>query len=284
MLECKEVPRYRVTSVEEIRRLFAKQEPFITEEQDNPDFQEFAKICTAEHIRELWANRDWRVQDFEQTVFDPFVPPVENTAVMPFDTFLERFENPIPGRQNYVNIWPTEGTPFAMDFFAKMREFGKKLPLTQPDGQDLKTLWLGGKGTITPLHYDTYARSHGTVRGEKLYIFFPPDRHHLKKLEAYPVRTTQGWWSRIGFGPLDPELFPQLEGTKPWRALCKPGDFVWLPPCWWHHVSIPESPTITISATHHDPHSKRYYYHWRMRTTRWLGRRQGVLRKVLATH
>ena len=278
MLEFRQTPRHRVTDVEGIRKLVAKQEPFIVEEKDNPDFRAFAERCTADRIREVWGDREWRVQDFVRERFDPRVAPVENTSLMPFSEFMDRFERSDSGHQSYVNIWPTEGTDFAEDFFAELRAFGKKLPLTAYDDQDLKTIWLGGAGTTTPLHYDTYARSHGTVSGMKRYVFFRPDAKHYRKLGTYSVRSTVGWWSNIGFGPIDDEAYPQLKGTEPWVADCYEGDFVWLPPCWWHYVTIPEGPTITISATHYDRHTYRYWYHWRIRLTRWIGRHEGLQR------
>ncbi len=285
MLDFIETPRFKSTGGEaQIRELFAKQKPFIIEEADNPLFQAFAERCTAQRFGEIWGDREWRVQNFKKGEFDPFVPPVANTSVMTFPEFLERYENPEEGWQTYLNIWPTPpATDFADPFFQELRALGKELEMTKYDGQDLKTFWMGGPGTITPLHHDTYARSHGTISGLKRYVFFPPDRKHLKKLKPYSVRSTQGWWSNIGFGPLDPEIHPQLKDTEPWLADCGPGDFVWLPPCWWHHVSIPSEPTITISATHHDPHTSRYYYHWRIRLTRWIGR-QRWLKPITTKH
>ena len=280
MLDFKPVPRHRVQDEVEVSRLMAAQEPFIIEEGDNPAFQRFAEQCSREHITELFGDREWRVQDFNRGPFDPTVSPVENTTLMPFSEFMKRIDQPDDGHQSYVNVWPSEGNGFALPFFEKMMALGRELPLTMIDNQELKTLWVGGAGTTSPLHYDTYARSHGTVSGMKQYIFFPPDVLHYRRLGTHSIRSACGWWSRIGFGPIDDTLYPQLAGLEPWIAQCRPGDFVWLPPCWWHHVSIPDEPTVTISATHHDRRTYRHWYHWRMRMTRWIGRHEGVKRLV----
>ena len=271
------VPRFKVSDTDEIRTLVQRQRPFVIEEGGNEAFQAFAEWCTAERIAALFGDRPWRVQDFDRGPFDPYVPPVERTSVMPFSQFMEKYEHPDEGHQNYVNVWPSEDAEFAAPLFEKMRALGRALPLTSFADQDLKTIWLGGAGTTSPLHYDTYARSHGTVYGMKQYIFWPPDSFHFKRLGGYSVRSACGWWSRIGFGPIDDEVFPELKGTQASIAQCRPGDFVWLPPCWWHHVSIPEGPTISISANHYDWHTYAYWYHWRMRATRWLGRRGRLL-------
>ena len=279
MLNATDAPRFNVRgNIDEVSRLIRTARPFIIEEGDNDAFREFAATVDLSRFAEVFGDRPWRVQSCKRGLFEPDIPFHLQTEEMPFTDFLGRMERPHETQQHYLNIWPGPNMDYAMPLFDQLRELGPKIALTSYKAQELRVFWLGGAGTITPLHYDTYARSHGVVHGEKLFMLFPPDFAHHRHLTPYPIRSNVGWYSRIGAGPLDPELFPKLAKTKPVRALCGPGDFLYLPPCWWHHVTITGEATISISATFYPKSAYLYWYHWRLRFSRWLARHQRLLR------
>ncbi len=278
MLQAQDAPRFDVDGdLAEVDRLVRAAQPFIIEEGARDAFRAFAESVTMDRFADVFGDRPWRVQSCKRGIFEPEIPFYEQTEEMPFTGFLDRMREPHETQQHYLNLWPGPNMDYAQPLFDELRALGPKIALTNYKNQELRVFWLGGAGTITPLHYDTYARSHGVVHGEKLFMLFPPDFRHLRLLQPYPVRSNTGWYSTVGAGPLDPALFPRLAKTRPVRALCGPGDFLYLPPCWWHHVSIPSKPTISVSATFYPKAAYFYYYHWRLRFSRWLARHPRLL-------
>ena len=283
MLETTEAPRFDVRGdLSQVDELVKAAQPFIIEEATNDAFQRFRERCTLERFASVFGDRVWTVQAAPRGRFHPEIPFAMQTERMPFPDFLEKMRHPDPDVQHYLNLWVTKDMEFTEPLFEELTALDSELSLIRYDSQELKVFWMGGAGTITSLHHDTYARSHGVVHGEKLFVLFPPDLRHYLKLRPYSVWSPVGNFSKIGAGPLDQERFPQLRGTRGVRALCGPGDFLYLPPCWWHHVSIPSEPTISISATYYPRSAYYYWYHWRMRFTRWFGAQERLLKRARA--
>ena len=269
--------------IAKLKELFKSDRPFIVEEADHDVFQRVTAGFKLDRFREVFGDRSWTVQRSKRGVFEPETPFCDQTETLPVPEFLEKVENPDEEYQHYLNVWPSPAFDFANDMFRELDELGPELAMTRFGSQELRVFWIGGKGTITPLHYDTYARSHGVVEGEKLFILFPPDLKHFRALQPYSMWSPVGWHSKIAAGPIDPKHHPSLAGTNPVRALCKPGDFLYLPPCWWHHVSIPHRTTISISATFYPRRSYLYWYHWRMRISRRFAGQDRLLKKLNRT-
>jgi hypothetical protein len=91
------------------------------------------------------------------------------------------------------------------------------------------SLWLGPKGTVTPLHHDTTNILLTQIHGRKQFLLAAP--HELSMLRA----------ARGVYVDLDPES-PDLD-RHPWwrdiavhRVVLQPGESLFLPAGWWHHV------------------------------------------------
>ena len=283
MLEATEAPRVDTHGrVDEIRRLVRSGRPFVVREAESPTFRRMASSMDLQRFRSLFGDRPWRVQRSERGRLDPTTPFAAQTEEMPFSAFLDKIEHPDERIQHYVNFGFGPQLEFARELFDELAELGAELPLARYKNQRFDAFWLGGAGTITPLHFDRYARWHGILQGRKVFHLFPPDlRHHLN-LEPYPLRSPIGWYSRVGAGPLDPSVFPKLKKTRPVRATVRPGDFLYLPPCWWHHVTIPDEPTISLSATFRPWITYLYWYHWRIRLARRLGGQEKFFWEIYA--
>lgn len=95
------------------------------------------------------------------------------------------------------------------------------------------SLWMGPAGTITRLHHDFVSLLACHVRGRKRWRLVPPTERALLDRVARSHTT------------LDPELDP-LEGVLVKDFVVEPGEALFVPVGWWHHVRALE-PSITVS-------------------------------------
>lgn len=97
-------------------------------------------------------------------------------------------------------------------------------------------LWFGGKGCISPLHFDTSHNFLAQIYGrKKLTLYSPGDRKYLY--------STENNLSQIDMD--EPEAFPLFQHAHPHLIVLEPGDVLYLPFYWWHLV---ESLDMSISV------------------------------------
>lgn len=94
--------------------------------------------------------------------------------------------------------------------------------------------WLGGAGTVAPLHYDPVHNVYAQVYGCKRMLLFSPD--DLAGLDPNPITSEYPHVSRVD--PEDPDLLrsPAFAAFRPWEVDLDPGDLLILPAFSWHHV------------------------------------------------
>ncbi len=99
-------------------------------------------------------------------------------------------------------------------------------------------LWLGNS-LITQTHFDMADNIAVHVAGEKVFTLFPPDQ--IGNLYPGPIDVTLAGVP-ISMVPLDNpdfERFPRFRQALDvaQEARLEPGDALYLPALWWHHVS-----------------------------------------------
>jgi ribosomal protein L16 Arg81 hydroxylase len=101
--------------------------------------------------------------------------------------------------------------------------------------------WFGPGGTETPLHHDTMNILFAQVVGRKRLLLIPPEQSEFV-------------YNRIGvYGDVDPETpdlerYPLYQRVTPISVEVAPGEMLFLPVGWWHHVRSLE-PSITLTFT-----------------------------------
>ncbi|ENN81413.1 hypothetical protein YQE_02184, partial [Dendroctonus ponderosae] len=97
--------------------------------------------------------------------------------------------------------------------------------------------WLGPKGTVSPLHQDPKNNILAQVYGTKrLLLFSTKDSSNLyPHSEAMLSNTAQ-------IDPLnpDPNKFPDFKRATMYKCLLEPGEMLFIPLKWWHHVTALE--------------------------------------------
>jgi hypothetical protein len=98
-------------------------------------------------------------------------------------------------------------------------------------------VWFGRGGYVTPLHYDL---CHGFLAqkvGRKTFTMFAPD--DFRKL--YP-RRDRPEVSRVDYDAYasgdarQRDMFPDFADAQAMVVTLEPGDVLYTPPFWWHHV------------------------------------------------
>lgn len=102
-------------------------------------------------------------------------------------------------------------------------------------------LWIGPKGTITPLHHDNTNNLFIQVYGKKRFRLIPA-------IEVPYMYNHLSVFNRIDLLNPDLEQFPLYARAGIIDITIEPGDFLFIPIGWWHHV-VGETASISLSFT-----------------------------------
>jgi len=97
-----------------------------------------------------------------------------------------------------------------------------------------KNIWMATTGSLTKTHYDMEHNINVQVRGRKEIILFPSMQlDELYPRSAWDYRSN---FSRVEIAAPDLSRYPRFSRATPLRAILEPGDFIYIPIYWWHHV------------------------------------------------
>ncbi len=99
-------------------------------------------------------------------------------------------------------------------------------------------LWVGNQVT-TPVHFDAFHNLAVVVCGRRRFTLFPPEQVsnlYIGPLDFAPTGAAIGL-ARLDV--LDDPKFPRLREAMEHALIAElePGDALYLPPLWWHHVA-----------------------------------------------
>jgi len=98
-------------------------------------------------------------------------------------------------------------------------------------------VWIGNRVTVAA-HYDPSENIACVVAGRRRFTLFPPDQVgnlYMGPMERTPAGTTI---SLVDFDAPDPERFPRFAEAMENALVAdlEPGDAIYIPYMWWHHV------------------------------------------------
>ncbi|MDZ3832964.1 MAG: cupin-like domain-containing protein [Sphingopyxis sp.] len=98
-------------------------------------------------------------------------------------------------------------------------------------------IWVGNASRIAP-HYDMAANIAVVVSGRRRFTLFPPDQ--IANLYVGPVERTIAGQPTSMVDPDYPDYdrYPRYREAERHRLIADlaPGDALYMPPMWWHHV------------------------------------------------
>jgi putative sterol carrier protein len=105
-------------------------------------------------------------------------------------------------------------------------------------------IWIGPKGTVTPLHRDDTDNLFAQVWGQKSFILAAP--HHRAALGTWST-SPKGGLDGCDFNPDAPDYqrFPEARNVTFLRIVLQAGDLLFLPEGWFHQV---ESVSTSLSV------------------------------------
>jgi hypothetical protein len=119
------------------------------------------------------------------------------------------------------------------------------------------SLWLGPRGTVTPLHHDTGSVLLGQVKGRKHFKLIAP--FHLAALYNDPDTC----YSDVPLeGPVDLDRYPLMRGVPVVEAILHPGEFLLIPAAWWHWVRALDA-SMSLSFKNFVFRGERLAWHYR---------------------
>lgn len=111
--------------------------------------------------------------------------------------------------------------------------------LDQNDTEGKAFFWLGSAGTVTPLHHDPTNLIFAQIYGRKTWKIMPP--YCTPWLYNYT-----GVFSEVDCENPDGDRYPLFRNVKMIEVTLEPGDAIFMPVGWWHHV---RSLDISISMS-----------------------------------
>lgn len=111
------------------------------------------------------------------------------------------------------------------------------MPLLHPSIERLTSLWLGNR-TRTAAHWDLAQNLAAVVAGRRRFILFPPDQ--IGNLYIGPLENTLAGQpvSMVDFAEPDLDRFPRFAEALKHAVVAElePGDVLYVPSLWFHHV------------------------------------------------
>jgi len=121
------------------------------------------------------------------------------------------------------------------------------------DDDVLPRIWLGNRIT-TPAHVDEWNNVACVVAGRRRFTLFPPEQIANLYIGPIDFAPTGAPMSLVSLRQPDFERYPRFREAlaAALSADLAPGDAIFIPPLWWHHVESLEPFNVLVNYWWHD--------------------------------
>ncbi len=112
-------------------------------------------------------------------------------------------------------------------------------------------LWIGPKGTVTPLHHDLTNNLFIQITGRKVFRMIP-------SMQVQYMYNLSHVYSSVDMLNPDYGQFPNFRNVTPVEVEVGPGNILFIPIGWWHHV-VSLSKNISLSFTNFNLPDNTFY-------------------------
>lgn len=172
------------------------------------------------------------------------------TTSMPFSEFLQRCREEHPTFYDYVQGWNHDFEKLSRDISPS-----SWMDLAGDDGKDQpprRQVWMGCRQHAgSHAHYDHSHNLITQVIGTKRFILSPPSQWNQFRDAPRISRFVSFSQKNFSRKPLLPSSL-KVQGSM--EVVLHPGETLYLPPFWWHHVvALDKGMTIGTNIFVHDP-------------------------------
>jgi hypothetical protein len=130
--------------------------------------------------------------------------------------------------------------------------FSAENALSVLDDTVLPRIWLGNAIT-TPTHLDEWSNIGCVVRGRRRFTLFPPEQIRNLYIGPLDFAPTGAPMSLVPLHAPDFERFPRFREALAAAVSAElgPGDALYIPPLWWHHVESLEPFNLLVNYWWH---------------------------------
>jgi hypothetical protein len=111
-------------------------------------------------------------------------------------------------------------------------------------------LWIGHKGNLTPLHYDTWHGCLAQLSGRKRVTLISPQQ--TSKIYQESPWSLKSFSTRLPQNSKDADeiQFPKARQLRRLELVLEPGQLLYIPPYWWHEVESLDN-SISLAVRYH---------------------------------
>jgi ribosomal protein L16 Arg81 hydroxylase len=196
-----------------------------------------AKIWTPDYLKTIVGDKFVNVNISKSGNFNPNQKGIEDLGYtkikMKFSELVDEIQNV---DSEYYHYLEQQSLP---DVFPELqKDIGTLKWFGLTDFKVFTAFWLGAQNSSSPLHFDIAQNFFAQIYGRKRFTLFKPtDTQYL--YPAYNKNYTH--ISEISFENLDYDKFPLIYKAEPFEVVLEPGDVLFLPERWWHHVKSLET-------------------------------------------